>query len=394
VTASDGSYKLPLPLGTYDIYASKQNYVTAAVSGVSFTTSGQTAVENFSLVGSLLTYGPPQIEEILNVGEVVTNTVTVTNSGPRDINYRVGLGDGFASTSGYVSLSSPLSSPVNFPPSDGKFERGTAPVSIGAPPADALAAHNHSSANDIMLSTPTGPLAYGTDIPGNTLFSFHTEAPGSNTVVGSHGLNFIWASDFLPADLSTLYAIDDNNRFLAINPADASSSVLGSSMPTPGLNWSGLAGDPDGTLYASATSVSDSELYTINPADGTATLIGTISNSPACIAIAINKSGEIYGFDIVNDSLISINKTTGSGTIIGSLGFDANFGQGMDFDYESDILYLAAFNNGTFQPELRIADVTTGNTTNVGVFTVNQVGSMAVARRSNEQPGMGGCIDQ
>lgn len=420
VTESDGTYKIPLPLGTYDIYSAARNYVTGEVSDVSFTTSGQTAIEDFSLVGSLLTYGPPQIEEILYVGEIVTNTVTVTNSGPRDINYRVSLASGFASTSGYVSLSSSLSKPVSLSPSDGMFERGTAPVSIGAPPSVALmekesrngnfekrragvpvrdfstgstsmphwevrltSPADTSSAENVILGIPTGPLAYGTESPNYTLISFYTETPDADTVVGSPDVNAIWASDFLPADLNTLYALDEVNNFLAINPVDASSIMLGTSILSPGFIWSGLAGDPDGTLYASATSIAKSELYTINPADGTSALIGTISNSPACIAIAINSEGEMYGYDIVNDSLISINKITGAGTIIGSLGFDANFAQGMDFDYETDILYLAAFNNGTFQPELRIADITTGSTTNIGVFSVDQVGSMAVAVMSS-----------
>ncbi len=384
VTESDGTYKLPLPLGTYDIYAASRNYVTVDVSGVSFTISGQTAIEDFSLVGSLLTYGPPQIEEILNVGEVVTNTITVTNSGPRDIDYRVVLANGFASTSGYATLSSMLSVPINISPSDGRFERGASPVSIGAPPVD-FAKNNvaASSAENMILGVPTGPLSYGTVGSDKSLITFYTEAPAASTVVGFPGVDFIWASDFLSSDLSILYAIDDQNNFLAINSVDASSIMLGMSMPSPGLSWSGLAGDPDGTLYASATSISESELYTIDPADGTATLIGTINNSPACIAIAINSVGEMYGFDLVNDSLISIDKITGAGTIIGSLGFDANFGQGMDFDYETDILYLAAFNNGTFQPELRIADVITGNTTNIGTFSVDQVGSMAVAVMSS-----------
>jgi hypothetical protein len=139
-----------------------------------------------------------------------------------------------------------------------------------------------------------------------------------------------------------------------------------------------MAGDPDGTLYASATDISRSELYRIDLDDGTATLIGPIVNSPGNIAIAVNAEGQMYGHDIVNDSLISIDKYTGAGTIIGPLGFNANFGQGMDFDYESGICYLAAFNQNT-GPELRIADLTTGNTTNVGAFSVNQVGSMAVA---------------
>jgi hypothetical protein len=82
----------------------------------------------------------------------------------------------------------------------------------------------------------------------------------------------------------------------------------------------------------------------------------------------------MYSHDIVNDSLISIDKATAAGTIIGPLGYDANFGQGMGWDPATDTLFLAAFNNGTFQAELRAADRTTGNTVLVGVLGADDPG--------------------
>lgn len=379
-TSRDGTYMMPVPLGTYDIYATARNYNTAIVSGVSFTTSGQTREENFALVGSLLTYDPAGIEEVLMPGEIVTNSVTVTNSGPRAISFTAGLAN--LPGSPFLPLApAPVPTPVSqihLPRSDGTYPRGTAePSIVRAPLDDSVKRLVDTPLSSTLLAS--GAPAFATEVPNYTLITFNTANPGSNGVAGTVDSRFIWASDFLPFDLSRLFAIFDNNEFIVIDPTDGSYTTLGSSIPTSGLSWTGLAGDPDGTLYASATSVSRSELYTIDKIDGTATLIGTISNSPGCIAIAINAEGELYGFDIINDSLIAIDKTTGAGTIVGSLGFDANFGQGMDFDYESGICYLAAFNNGTFRPELRIADITTGNTTNVGAFAVNQIGSMAVA---------------
>ncbi|MGH2542513.1 MAG: hypothetical protein ACRDIB_06945, partial [Ardenticatenaceae bacterium] len=76
----------------------------------------------------------------------------------------------------------------------------------------------------------------------------------------------------------------------------------------------------------------------------------------------------MYGWDIVNDNLLRINKANGAGTIIGPLGYDANFAQGGDFDDSTGTLYLFAFNNFTFQGELRSADLTTGNTTFLGIL--------------------------
>jgi hypothetical protein len=373
-TADDGTYTLLAPLGTYDAYAAKKNYVTGIVSGVSFTSQGQEVGQDFSLTGSLLTYGPPVIEEVVWVGEVVTNTVSVTNSGPFDVNYFVGITDFGANTS-QVSSPPPVN-PVNLPRFTGTLPASDVPHSIGPPPAEVT--DELSPLALPTMSTVTGVKAFGTEIRHTNLFQFYTGDPGVITNIGKYGANFVWASDFLPHGLNTLYAIRDNNQFIAINVTNAKATVLGMSVPSPGQSWTGMAGDPDGTLYACSTDINKSELYRIDPSDGTATLIGPIVNSPGIIAIGINAEGRMYGHDIVNDSLMSINKYTAVGTIIGPLGFNANFGQGMDFDYESGICYLAAFNQNT-GPELRIADLATGNTTNVGAFTVGQVGSMAVA---------------
>jgi uncharacterized repeat protein (TIGR01451 family) len=88
----------------------------------------------------------------------------------------------------------------------------------------------------------------------------------------------------------------------------------------------------------------------------------------------------MFGLDLVNDMLVGIDPATGAGTVIGSIGFNANYAQGMDFEEESGILYLAAFNGGTSTAELRIADTTTGNTTLVGAFPAGtEVDSLAFA---------------
>ncbi|MCP4710540.1 MAG: hypothetical protein GY869_18100, partial [Planctomycetes bacterium] len=357
----------------------------------------------------------PKIEEVLHVGEAATNTVTVTNSGPLEVNYRIGITDSSVSTSGYsIVVSSMHDSPVHIPAFKGKIEHGDVPDSIGLPPVDLVKnnyrgaivpnrtksrsgsfAQRRADVPDRDLSEPnfayppkmhtpipSGAPAYGTEARSgdDRLVSFRTGTPSIISNIGVYTTNddLIWASDFMPYDLNNLYAIDNQNKFMVIDVTNVNITTLGTSVPSPGLDWTGMAIDPDGTIYAAATDISISELYTIDPANGFATFIGEINNSPGSIAIAINANGKLFGVDIINDSLISINKKTGAGTIIGSLGFNANFGQGADFDYESGILYLAAFNQSS-GAQLRIADLTTGNTTNVGALAINQMGSMAVA---------------
>src|SRR5690606_35981099 len=64
----------------------------------------------------------------------------------------------------------------------------------------------------------------------------------------------------------------------------------------------------------------------------------------------------------------TLNKSTGAATLIGPLGFDANFGQAMDFDNDDGTLYLYAFSNTSFLAELRTANLSTGATTLVGTM--------------------------
>lgn len=76
----------------------------------------------------------------------------------------------------------------------------------------------------------------------------------------------------------------------------------------------------------------------------------------------MDNAGILYGVDILNDQLVSMNKNNALVTPIGSLGFDANYAQDMDVDPTTNLLYLAAYNNANSQAELRLANVATGNT--------------------------------
>jgi hypothetical protein len=118
-------------------------------------------------------------------------------------------------------------------------------------------------------------------------------------------------------------------------------------------------------------------LYTININTGAATLVGTITNAPCAMALAIDPAGQwLYAVDIVNDNLVKIDPATGAGTIVGPVGIDANFAQGMDFDDFTGTLYWAAFSSFG---ELRILDTTTGASTLVGAFPGDaQIDALAI----------------
>ncbi|MGO3182246.1 MAG: T9SS type A sorting domain-containing protein, partial [Aequorivita sp.] len=151
------------------------------------------------------------------------------------------------------------------------------------------------------------------------------------------------------------------------------SSLLGN---IPG-DWVGMEFDRStGILYA----LSGPILYTIDPDDVTATLVGVtgINIDDIPVALAIDGNGVGYTYDLLNKLFYSIDLSTGASTVIGDIGFDANYGQGMTYDPTTDTVYMSAFNNSTFAAEWRSVDLATGATTFIGNM-VNGIGDAQVA---------------
>ena len=79
---------------------------------------------------------------------------------------------------------------------------------------------------------------------------------------------------------------------------------------------------------------------------------------------------------------MKIDPATAAGTVVGSVGIDASYAQGMDFDEETDTLYWAAYNvsSGSGVPELRTIDTATGASFLIGGFASGtEFDSFAVA---------------
>lgn len=252
---------------------------------------------------------------------------------------------------------------VHIPAFTGVIAPDSAPTSIGHAP----------NANVVPPTKPSAfPLAavsaFAMDVyPGYNLVNIpDLTNPGAwNVVAGEPGTQW-FAGDVINGDFSTLYAIDyATNLLSAIDTATGVATVIGSSTPFGGETWTGMSGATDGTMYASSTNITRSTLYTVDLGTGAVTVIGEITNAPAIIDIAINANGEMFGVDIVNDNLIKIDPATGAGTVVGSVGTNANYAQGMDFDEESGVLYWAAY---TSSGELRIIDTSTGASAVVGAF--------------------------
>jgi S-layer family protein len=157
----------------------------------------------------------------------------------------------------------------------------------------------------------------------------------------------IFALDFNNG-YSALWGIDNTTRELGFyNQTNGAFTAIGVVTGIPASETvSGLKFDPTSTsVYVSTTDGVVSNLYTLSLNTRVATLVGPIGFS-LVIDIAISNTGQMYGHDIGLDQLISINKATGAGTIIGPTGFNANFAQGMDFDNGTNVLWAWLYIGG------------------------------------------------
>jgi hypothetical protein len=231
-----------------------------------------------------------------------------------------------------------------------------AALTLGAMASSALAVGT-TYALDLRASTTT-----------NRLIVFPANAPALN-VVSSTGTYRGFAMDF-NASATTLYGITNPGN--AIGAIDQATGNFGASVPISGAgatetNWSGLSSAPDGTFYASASGGAGlNRLYTVDPVTGSTALIGNINAGTAAINIdiSIDRNGQMYGHDIAGDKIFQIDKSNGNVTFLGSgtTGFNANFAQGMDFDWDTNTLYATLYTGGGTGVYASI-DLTTGAAT-------------------------------
>ena len=158
---------------------------------------------------------------------------------------------------------------------------------------------------------------------------------------------------YIPSDLTgadfvgaTWYAINQNiggSTSSTLYTIDKNTGVC----TTIGDSFSGLYGFcydiTSGTAYV-CSGTGPMTLNTINLANGGITPVGTITSGGMVIAIACDTAGNLYGISLDTDNLISIDKTTGAGTVIGPLGVDINYLQDLAYDRKNGVLYGALCN--------------------------------------------------
>ena len=155
---------------------------------------------------------------------------------------------------------------------------------------------------------------------------------GTNLAISS--LAYSPADGFLYGTDGAMFA--GGSRLLRINPANASSTMVGTvpnwyATDTGAWNMpiSSLAYNPaDGFLYSTDYTPAGSRLLRINPADASSTVVGPVPNwyadvgaNPSITGLAYNTGdGFLYGTDIgigQGSRLLRINPADGSSTVVG-----------------------------------------------------------------------------
>jgi hypothetical protein len=232
---------------------------------------------------------------------------------------------------------------------------------------------------------PAIPSGAAADIYLNNFETFDALAPATTTTVAPTDGTPWTGGAFIDGDFSKFYIISGNflsnpDTFASVDTTTGVVTTVGFA-DSGGAGWNGMAYDTStGTLYAVAGCGSGSTLYTIDQNTGASTAVGALANETCSIAIAFDPGGNLYSVDIINDALYAVDKTNGSDSLIGSIGFNANYAQDMAFDESTGILYLAGFDVGAFSESIYTLDLQTGTASLVGPIgpSLQEVDAMGI----------------
>lgn len=159
-----------------------------------------------------------------------------------------------------------------------------------------------------------------------------------------------------------LFMIDFAGNFFEVDYVTGTVRLVGNT----GMTTTGFAFD---TIDNKAYVLTGSALYSINlETAAVAQLFSLGDGSNLFIDCAFNAAGELYATDIGTDQLFKVNKNTGELTVVGLLGVDINFAQGLSFDRDNNILYGTLYQNGGTSGVYEL-NTTTGAATKLSDFS-------------------------
>ncbi len=196
-----------------------------------------------------------------------------------------------------------------------------------------------------------GRLSLDGSCPGGDLASWTPPFFATGGVQGGNG-NF--------------YILDVTPKLCQLDTSNGNVTILGLITGTGAVPLNGIAYDAvNDSYYLCGYTGSANNLYKLDINTLTATLVSNIGSTDSpVVTMAINSNGVGYAYDQVPESnAYTFDPVSGASTLLGSLGFNANYAQDMDIDIETGIIYLAAYNLDFGEGELRTMDPNTGMTT-------------------------------
>lgn len=326
---------------------------------------------------------PASFDKTLAAGGSTTDTLTISNSGNRDLTWNIGEVAARAHFPPVSRIALPMGDPD-------LSDVGPRPLPVGAKPTEAR--YGVPFAAD-------GVPAVANDVSTSLLVNLDVTQPATlSTIASIDGLQFL-AGDFAGEDFTTLYAIDYRSFILykvdtatgALTPIDITEVPA----PASADAWNGMSWDATtGTMYAVTSGggrTKQSWLFKLDLQHAVATLVAEITgvgdpegDGTAIIDIAVDSNGLLYGVDIITDTLVAIDKNSGEGSTIGSIGFDANFNADLDFDDYTGTLYFAAYDNNNGVEGMYTLDTETGEATAISPIgadpTTVSLDAMGIAR--------------
>ncbi len=124
----------------------------------------------------------------------------------------------------------------------------------------------------------------------------------------------------------TLYGVDSRSDLYTINPSTASIHEIGYA----GAALNGLTFSSTGTLYASG----GDGIYTLSTTTGKATEVGTVGNNSSAGDLAFDKSGNLF-LTTTSNNLVRINLSARTYNVVGPIGFN----QVLGLAYANGVLY-------------------------------------------------------
>lgn len=210
--------------------------------------------------------------------------------------------------------------------------------------------------------TANAELLYGVSDQTGQLIEFDSATPGN--LLFSHALTGMVSGEQIKGiDVigSTLYGLGDGSHLYTINPATGVCTMVGTGF-TPVL--SGIDYGFNASTTALYISSDLGQNLTINPTTGMATA-GPNYTGATVDAMAYDYVNTLfYGINAVSDKLYTMNPVTGATALVGPTGF--NFGDGVGFDISGQT--GTAYFSGTIsgQSEFFTVNLTTGAMTLVG----------------------------